>query len=431
MTGIRTGRGGSWLRVAATGLLVMTSTGCGEVARSVGQNREQAAIVIDQFLYSARVRFGPVTPTDSYQHARRRIAASALTPSRLFRDSTIWTGFDGESRDLVYGGAMTRGGYRLGLADDVDMDIPGAYRRTTRLRRLDSEIFRWSIRDELTIGSMTPEQIGGGWKAFLDQIGAGDGNALERSFRMEADSSYAVMSALLTLESLQTMDSPGGGQLATFRVALDPRRLGERYPLFGRYLRRYLDPTRINLTFEDPRGRLLAVAALASDTASISVRAADGRLAPLDGSAYQRVDTLRVKGDLRTSFGIVGVGAEEIGATAILETGPSAIWITLHFDQEPDWRFPPLVERLLRTSLARPFEADGAIFRLGITRRGNHTAFVREYELVVEESTIVRWLGSLGSSLVGDFRDGAEEEFDRFNGEILDALRVDVKNMLD
>jgi hypothetical protein len=44
----------------------------------------------------------------------------------------------------------------------------------------------------------------------------------------------------------------------------------------------------------------------------------------------------------------------------------------------------------------------------------------------VRESWIVRWLGGMASSAVGEFRRAAEQEADHLNAECLLALRDDI-----
>jgi hypothetical protein len=55
---------------------------------------------------------------------------------------------------------------------------------------------------------------------------------------------------------------------------------------------------------------------------------------------------------------------------------------------------------------------------------------VRDYQIIVRESAIVRWIGDLGSTALSDFRTGAERESDQFNGEFLDALGEDMRQLL-
>jgi hypothetical protein len=42
----------------------------------------------------------------------------------------------------------------------------------------------------------------------------------------------------------------------------------------------------------------------------------------------------------------------------------------------------------------------------------------------------MRWFGGLGNSALGEFRKGAEKEFDRFNGGVLDALHTDLLDLV-
>ena len=58
------------------------------------------------------------------------------------------------------------------------------------------------------------------------------------------------------------------------------------------------------------------------------------------------------------------------------------------------------------------------------------TLLARNIHMVVQESAIVRWLGALGATAMGDLSMEAEQEKDRFVGEVLRAAGEDARLLL-
>ena len=54
------------------------------------------------------------------------------------------------------------------------------------------------------------------------------------------------------------------------------------------------------------------------------------------------------------------------------------------------------------------------------------TLIARRFDVAVQESAIVRWLGGLGGKAMDDFAGRAEVEENRFTAEVLSALRADL-----
>jgi hypothetical protein len=61
---------------------------------------------------------------------------------------------------------------------------------------------------------------------------------------------------------------------------------------------------------------------------------------------------------------------------------------------------------------------------------GDTTSTVwRDIDITVRESAILRFLGRLGGTALGDFRDGAEKEAERLWDESLRGLATDVEGI--
>jgi hypothetical protein len=96
--------------------------------------------------------------------------------------------------------------------------------------------------------------------------------------------------------------------------------------------------------------------------------------------------------------------------------------------REPEWDLPFITERLSRSALRRPFMGEGAMFSLGVRDAGGagQTELERRARLDVQESALVRFLGSLAARAVGDLDAKVEAEEDQFVRDGFAALREDL-----
>jgi hypothetical protein len=111
----------------------------------------------------------------------------------------------------------------------------------------------------------------------------------------------------------------------------------------------------------------------------------------------------------------------------IADAGHDRSW-TVVAQREPSWDLPMLTERLLRAPLHRPFEGAGSLFRMSVRDSGGaQSLFARRTRLDVQESAIMRFVGSLASHAVGDLNDKVEIEEDRFLRDGFVALQADTR----
>jgi hypothetical protein len=166
---------------------------------------------------------------------------------------------------------------------------------------------------------------------------------------------------------------------------------------------------------------------------TLHLRLRGGSLVPLEGPAQRRLPPhVRLTLDLSSKVGIFTVGVRRMVADVTLTRTSGEKGCVARFRCTPDWRLPFLIEPFLRGSLSYPFEGVGSFAGFAIRgSTGQPTRIIREYGLRVRESRIVRWMGGLGSSVLGDFRKGAESESDRYSRECLYALRDDLVSVLN
>jgi hypothetical protein len=125
------------------------------------------------------------------------------------------------------------------------------------------------------------------------------------------------------------------------------------------------------------------------------------------------------------------VGASSLVADVTPIRDPDARGWSLRFRREPQWHFPLAVSRLLRAPLRRPFADGGAVLEYIVRdTTGGQTVLARNIHIVVQESAIVRWLGALGATAMGDLSIEAEQEKDRFIGEVFRAVGEDARVLL-
>lgn len=417
--------------VAILSFAALCTGGCRDVASALGGSPGEARVNADRLLYSLAVRFGPVQQAPGYEEVRSKLSGSALVPSRIFDDSSLWTASNGDVRDLILSGRPTPDGYLLGSRDGPDApQEPGEYRRSTRLRKVGEDQFEWTVRDELAVGTISSGEVGAALEKLLVAAEHSDPEQIRAAYESNLPRTTRALERLFSLDSIASSPAPGGGTLIFLAIQLDPERIATEFPEFSRFLRRYGSPVQMEVTGEDSSGSTWWSANLDDDRTTVRFRVFDGGLAPLEGAPRPIPDRIRLRANVSTRIKIFDIGASDVKAEVEFRLGPEHTGVTVRFRQEPEWHFPPLVERLIRSSLRRPFAGEGAVVRLWAAPSGERTTLAREYRVTVQESTILRWLGALGSGAFDDFRGGAEQEYDRFVGEFYVALRQDLGVLL-
>jgi hypothetical protein len=375
-------------------------------------------------------RFGPTQSAPRYEEIRAQLGRSAMIPSRLFNDTSVWTRTEGNTRWLQYLGVPRPSTYILGVRDTTPPFAPGEYRRSTRLRWLTEDQYDWMIRDELAIGSVRAADLGAALEAMFRVAAAADSTSLRAAYRQALPRTTSSLGRLFTLDSIGLAPARDGGTLVSLRTTLQPRRIAAAFPNLARFLERYLGPMDFEMIVADPQGLPWWTARFQRNRFEVDFRVVGGQLAPLQGAARAMPDRLRAEIDISTKIGIFGVGITELVSEVSVVREANSAGFEARFTREPDWHLPPLVERLIRTPLRRPFQGEGAFLALGVRTSGGRTLLVRDYEVTVQESAIVRWFGGLGNTAFSDFRGNVERESDRFNGEVLQALRQDALALL-
>ncbi|HEU4642475.1 MAG TPA: hypothetical protein VFS44_08475 [Gemmatimonadaceae bacterium] len=409
-------------------LLSTTLLACRDAASALGTSPATARADADLMLGALGARFGARSLDPRLDTLRFAFAKSAFTPQRLFRDRSLWTARTDSSREVDVAGAGTPGDYRLAVVPTLPALLrPGDYRRELRLLRLGKDDYEWTARDELAIGPVSAADLARALDALFATAERGNDAAVRAAYREQLPRTTAALSLLFSLDTLHLAPVAGGGTDVRLSMGIHTDRLAARFPRYAKYLDKYAGPAEVDMAVSDVDGHEWWRLHMAGGRIALALRVRGGSLAPLDGGSARMPDTVRLHVDATTKTWIFRVGASGLKADVALVRDAHEKAFVARFHEEPEWELPPLVSTMLRTPLRRPFEGEGTMLSMGV-RDGSSTQTVaaRDYRLVVRESRIMRWVGGLGSSALGDFRRGAEEESDRYNGEVLDALRHDL-----
>jgi hypothetical protein len=373
-------------------------------------------------------RFGPVVREPGFDALRPTLARSALVPSPLFDDSTAWLTRGDTWRAFELAGLMSGGAYRMGLrAQAPQPAVGGQYRGSTRLERLAGGRFEWTVSEDLSTGEGRPADIARAFEVMFRQAERSTDASARAAIAAALPRASSQFGHLLRLDGLTLRRDTRGATSVRLVARLTPAGLRRIAPRYAEFLDKQARPIRLSLALADPGGTTWWTVDAADAVWTVRLRVRDGALVPLDGPADRRLPPrLRATADVATRLGRFGVGARGITADVSLTRTPVEHGFSLRFLQEPDWQLPFLVETVLDSPLHFPFEAPGSEIAWAARESAAGGALTRRYRARVRESWILRWLGSMANDAVGDFRNGAEREADRYHRACLVALRDDL-----
>jgi hypothetical protein len=200
------------------------------------------------------------------------------------------------------------------------------------------------------------------------------------------------------------------------------------FPAFASYLDKYLGPAKYHFTLTDPAGSPLLEAVGRDRMVTVRYRLQHGRLVSLLGNPRPWPDTLRLNADVSLKVKIFKVGFHNLKTDFVMGSSAHERSWTVVAQREPDWDLPLITERLIRSPLHRPFDGAGTMFSVSVRdSAGTQTLFTRHGRLDVQESTIMRFIGSLGSHMMGDLDKRVEADEDRYLRDGFAALEADLR----
>ena len=413
--------------------LLSVVSGCREAFTGFGAG-PRARATVDQLFGALGSRHADVVRNAKYAHARLQIAKGALVPSRVFADTSVWTGSSGPVRLLETHGTYVDGKYSLASRAGVPAPRhPADGRHAITLSRLSDNEFRWDTTVDFAIGSIRPAEVA----AVLARLAASAEGRTEREVRSDlasaAPRTAGALGQLFSLDSLRPTQLADGSTAVTLVVGIHSDRLRRRYPAFGDYVRRYVDPLRYRVLVADRAGIPFFEATARDRQMSVRLRTFGGKLVPLSGPLRPLPDTLTVQMDFKARVKRLGVGFHDLRMELVhvRRDDTENSWVVTA-RREPEWDFPLAMSRLIRAPLRRPFAGEGSLFRLGVRGDGSgQTVIVRQIRLIVQESAILRFLNSLSGTAFSEFEDRVDREENAWLREVFAGMRADARGAID
>ena len=407
--------------------------GCRESLSGFGAG-PRARAASDQFFGSMADRHVELVRSAKFEYSRVAQTRGALSPSRVFDDTAAWTGSSGSVRVLESFATHSDDKYIFTSHRNVAAPAKLADgRHVTTLSRLSENQYQWDTAVDFAIGAVRPNEMA---LVVARLLTAGDG-LTERDAHAELAKSLprtsAVLGALFSLDTLRPVALQDGSTAVTIAVGIHSEEFRQKYPAFGDYVRRYLDPARFHMIVSDAAGNQYMDVQGRDRSILLRLRSHDGHLVPLSGALRPIPDTLTVSVDLTLKVKLFNVGFHDLSLDFVNSArGERERDWTFTARREPHWNLPFFTARLVRAPLRYPFSGEGALFRIGV-RAGEGdapTVIVRQARLGVQESAILKFLNSLSSTAMDDFGTRVEHEENQWLHEIFVALRDDARGVL-
>jgi hypothetical protein len=406
---------------------------CRPVPASLGETPEAARQHVNELATAVARRFGPATQDPALAALRPKLERAVLVPSRVFDDASAWTSHEGERRAVAFEGGTETGRYRLAVSRGLrELTHPGDYRGRLELERLSDGEYTWRLLEELDAGTVSGAALARAAHALLESVAGGphDARALVRDALPRAS---AALGRLVSLDQLEFGPPAAGVVRVRLLASLHPGWLARgRFARYAAFLEKHALPVVFSLAIEGEGGARFWELDWRDGVLRLDLAVRDGFLVPLTGPLGRIPDRLHARVELTTKAGLFRSGFRDLVADVRLERDLARPGFAARFPREPDWQLPFLIEPLLRASLRRPFESEGARLAYALEARpGGRVRLARHAALSVRESWILRWFGSIVGGAASDYRRTAEAEAELFSYELLEALREDLGALLE
>ena len=423
------------LRQAFAAAIAIASLGaCRDVAPAFGTNAAAARASSDGLFGGIAQRFTNVQRTPKFTGARGKLGKNALTPSIIYNDTSVWTAWGPDSTRVVTIDGEFSGNRYLFSARPwpaTPPDEPGDSRHYIRLRRLNENVFEWVTNVDIAAGAIKSDEFA---NVISRLMGSAEGRTpgdLRADYRTHFPRTTASLGRLFSLDTLRTVRDNEGATTVLLGIRLNPNGIRSTMPDFAKYLDKYAAPAKYRAIVTDRRGGRWVELNGADNYMTLRLRSLNGHFAPLNGPVRPIPSELQLTSDFTTKILFFTVGYRAlIGDVTVVNSNRERGWF-MRFTREPDWRLPSAVSVMIHTPLRRPFEGNGATFRLVMRDNpGSQSLISRHSMAVVQESAILRFLGRLGSTAMGDFVGKSESQENRFSAEVFNALRLDIRALL-
>ena len=417
--------------LAAAIALSVGGVGCSDTLLSAGTTPAQAEVHVDGLFEAFASRFNSVELAPKYGSARIKLAQSALVPSRIFNDSAVWE-VQPSPKDrllLVNGITAPNGHYWLESHPTLaPMQRPGDTRHAIALEQTGPSLFRWNTSVELSVGSITAENVSILISTLLAAPQGRTEAELRQDYRTAVPRATALLSKGFAIDTLRVTPGPSGMASVVMTLSFRPDLMKPAYPALAGYLDKYLGPAKYNFAFADRAGTPMFDVVGRDRSMTIRYRLQQGKLTTLTGAPKPWPDTLQLTSDVKLKVKIFTVGFHSLLTDVVIDNEGHERGFAFISQHEPQWDLPFVTERLIRSPLRRPFEGEGALFRMVVHDSvGAQSTLGRLVRFNVQESAIMRFIGSLASHAMGDLDAKVEADEDRFIRDLFLALQADLK----
>jgi hypothetical protein len=408
---------------------VALAGGCAETFKTIAANPAVSETQADQLFNAIATRFDDVDIGPHYDYSRQRLGQSALVPSRIFDDTLVWESHPTPTiRMLAVSGEETGGRYKVERQRTLTAATRlGDTRHTIALERLDPNTYRWETNVDLGVGTITSEGVATMVSALFRSPDGRTDRELRDDYAAAFPRTSAAFGRGFAIDSLRVLPGAIGTTNVSLSLGFHPETMRPAFPAFAAYLDKYLGPAKYHLLLTDPAGSPLFEVVGRDRMMTARYRLQRGKLVSLLGNPHPWPDTLRLNVDMSLKVKLFTVGFHKLATDFVMANSPHEASWTVTARHEPDWDLPLITERLIRSPLRRPFEGAGSMFSVSVRdSSGTQTLFTRHGRVDVQESTIMRFLGSLGGHMMGDLDKRVEADEDRFIRDGFRALAADL-----
>ena len=400
---------------------------------------------------SLATRFTNVERAPRFEAARRKLSRSALSPSGIFDDASVWTSTtpDGVRTLELEAGAVGGAYHFTPRAGAPAPEHVGDARHIIRLARAPDGSYQWATNVEHNVGRF---RAAAGPETFTAALGRLEqpGTAVRAELQSTFPRTTAALGRLASLDEIQTASVGDGTTRVDLRVTVHPEQLrAAGFGAFAGYVDKYVGGTHWSLALDDGHGGRWADLRSTGGRMQLRLRLRDGQLQTLDGAARPMPDNVVIRLDAYTRVLMFDVGAEQLVGNLTFVHAPRERGWAVRWRQPPKWHIPFGMRHLITGALDRPFTGAGmrtdVILRdpatgaaasgvaassgspSGGTAASTSTLLVRQFEATVQESALVRWFGGIGARAMSDLDTRVESEEDRVFADVFRALRADVE----
>ncbi len=407
---------------------------CADTFRGLGPAPAVAESHAAELFDAIAARFTRVELAPKYEYARRRLAETALVPSRVFDDTAVWSLMPSTStRVLLVHGEMDdkTSRYRLETRAALTPIISGGEtRHTMELRSLEPDVYRWDTNVDMAVGPISAAEVSNLAVALFRAPEARTEAQVREDYRAAFPKTSAVFGRGFAIDSLRVAAAAGGGTSVTITAGFHAETMRASYPALADYLEKYFGPAKYHFALADKDGTPFLDAAGRDHILTLRYRIDDGKLVSLTGAPRPWPDTLRLTSDVLMKVKVFKAGFHSLVTDFVTSNVGHDRAFTIVAQHEPQWDLPLASQRLIRTPLHRPFIGQGSLFQLSVRdSAGGQTIFSRRTRFDVQESTIARFLGSLAGRMMSDLDGTVEAEEDRFLRDGFLAMQADLRTV--